>query len=308
MKVLGFISALCLLFPAVTAAKVGFGDMVIKKSETVWFVVSFGGDIRVDGDVDRSVMSFGGDIIVSGGGKVGKNAVSLTGDIIVETDGVVDNRVVSLGGDIIVAPGGKVKGEHSTRRSWRYFMPTRIFNRDFSGMFSSLFGGPLFGSPQKAVAVAFFILRVVFWIVLAVITTMLFPGTVHRLSRVAEFDLPHAILAGFLCMVMIPFTLFALIITIAGIPLIPFAFLALFLVYYIGSVGIAIWIGRVIPEAATRSMTANAVLGVIIINAVKLIPVGGLLVSILLSSSAFGVVFITLFSRRLGRDYTATFI
>jgi len=75
------------------ASKVSFGrDVHVEAGDRVDEVVAFGGEVRVDGQVDGDAVSFGGDVRVGASGQVHGDAVS-------------------FGGQVTVSPGGKIGGE-----------------------------------------------------------------------------------------------------------------------------------------------------------------------------------------------------
>ena len=72
----------------------------------------------------------------------------------------------------------------------------------------------------------------------------------------------------------------------------------LFLSYIFGSVGIALWVGRIIPESEGRSIIINVLLGVLVVGLVKNIPIIGFIVGLAFAASSFGVVVLTRFTTR----------
>ena len=74
---------------------------------------------------------------------------------------------------------------------------------------------------------------------------------------------------------------------------------ALFIVYLFGSVGLALWVGRIIPESEGRSLMVNVLLGVIIICIVKHIPIIGFVVGIAFCAASFGIVLLSRSSMKI---------
>ena len=71
------------------------------------------------------------------------------------------------------------------------------------------------------------------------------------------------------------------------------AAMILFFVYLLGSVGIALWVGRIIPESESRSQLVNVLLGVLVIGIAKHIPVAGIAITIAVLASSFGAVLLS---------------
>ena len=70
----------------------------------------------------------------------------------------------------------------------------------------------------------------------------------------------------------------------------PLALVALVGVYLFGATGIALWVGRIVPEADTRSMLTNVALGVLVIELLKAIPGLGFVAGIGFGVASIGVV------------------
>jgi len=86
-----------------------------------------------------------------------------------------------------------------------------------------------------------------------------------------------------------------LVITILGIPLVPLLIVVIIVGYIFGSAGLALWVGRIIPESEGRTMMVNVLLGVLAIGIVKQLPIIGAIVGIFMWSAALGVVILTRF-------------
>jgi hypothetical protein len=83
--------------------------IVVLPDETRDNVVSFGGDIDVQGRVRKSVLAFGGSITISG--EVGDAVVGFGSRIALKETAVVKGDLVILGGSVEKAPGSRVDGD-----------------------------------------------------------------------------------------------------------------------------------------------------------------------------------------------------
>ncbi len=295
-----------MLFPATLSfCEVTFGkEVIVEHGETVKNAISFGQNVRVYGTVKKDAVSFGGNVIVESGGKVKSDAVSIGGNVIVKNNGEIRKNAVSVGGRVDVSYGGVVRGD---RIKTGNFTPGLIFShvvphapgRMMSNIARTLFLGPLmgvFGAIGVIIGIVFIIIKMIISFAIAALVTYLFPAHVSHMADYVQAEFPKALLFGLVILIVIPFLVLSLIITLIGIPLIPFVLVALFFVYIFGSVGIALWAGRIIPESEGRSQMANVLLGVLAIGILKNIPFIGLFVGIALCASSFGLVMLTRFA------------
>jgi len=299
---------LCMLSPLRSSGDTNFGGKtVVEKGRTVEEAVSLGGDVIVYGTVEEDAVSFGGDTVVAGSGEVKGDAVSIGGKIKVRRGGRVRGDAVCLGGEVDLEPGGIIEGDivdfNGSRipRAMRHALPRGLDTAP--GVAKRLLMGPflgLFGAFGFAFGLAALLVRLLLSFCVAALVTYIFPGSVSRMAEYLEEDFPKALLFGLVVLVTVPFMLLFFVVTIVGIPLVPLAVVLLFFIYLFGSVGIALWIGRIIPESEGRSLMVNVLLGVLVVGIVKNIPVVGTIIGVLLGAAAFGVV---LLSRSPGGSY-----
>ncbi len=294
-----------ILFPVESQCKVNFGkEVIVSEGTTVDEAVSFGNDVHVYGTVTDDAVSIGGNVIVESGGKVKGDAVSIGGDVKVKVGGTVKGDTVSLGGDIDVENGAVVSGDRvDTNKIKGSSMMKYIFPHSFTILGSvvakNIFLGPLVGITHAAgfmIGIIILLLKLSVSFAIAALLTYFFPEGVSRMANYLKEDFPKALLLGIVTIIVIPFLVLFLIVTIIGIPLVPLFLVLLFFVYLFGSVGIALWIGRIIPESEGRSLMVNVLLGVLAIGIFKYIPIIGLIVGLAFYSASFGVVILTRFA------------
>ena len=75
--------------------------------------------------------------------------------------------------------------------------------------------------------------------------------------------------------------------------MIPLVLVMLFFIYLFGSVGVALWVGYIIPESAGRSLMVNVLLGVVVVSVFKHLPIIGFIMWIIVSATSFGVVLLS---------------
>ena len=288
--------------PSGALARVNFGQkVIIDDGITTNDAVSFGHDVIVYGMVTSDAVSFGGDVTVEPGGQIKGDAVSIGGDIFIKEGGVIHGDAVSLGGEVNVSPGGILLGEKVSKDR---LAGTRILKNiipySLAGLGSliakNIFLGPfigIFGSAGFLIGIVFLLIKLVISFAIAALINYFFPGKVLRMGDYVQEDFPKALFFGIAILILVPFILLFLIISLIGIPLVPLVLVILFFVYLLGSVGIALWVGRIIPESENRSQLINVLLGVLVIGIAKHIPVAGIFITIAVLASSFGALLLS---------------
>ncbi len=273
-------------------------DVIVGPEERVDSAVSLGGDIVVRGRVDDDVVGIGGDVVVESGGQVRGDVVSLGGDIRIEEGGLVRGDAVGLGGEVRVDPGGILLGkavkEATARRFFKHLSPGAVisFLRDpigpfaagwpFKGIFKTPFGFGGWGGGT--------LLRMLLSVLIALFIGYVFGDGVNRMAWYAEHNLPWALLTGMVAVVLLPFVALALIITIIGIPVVVILAFVLAAAYLYGATAISLWVGRIIPEAPYRPFLLNILIGTVVVQVLRAIPVAGFIFGFVYGVAALGVV------------------
>jgi cytoskeletal protein CcmA (bactofilin family) len=246
--------------------------------------VLFGGTISVDGEVDGSVAAMGGTV------SVGPSAV-IHGDLI------------RFGAVVSIDDAATIEGEVVSEQTfdipsldWRYMRPTFIPFRMWSYTVSPVF------------SVLWFTARVLLMAALAVLVVMFWPEPTRRVARaIVEQPLPSGGI-GMLTVIVVPFLLLGLAITICLIPvsalgLVVFGAAALF-----GVVAAGLEVGQRIALMFRWELhpAAAAGLGTLVLSIVlggfselPCIGVFGWLAVFLVASLGVGAVVLTRFGSRL---------
>lgn len=292
------IPALLVSLPVTSPAQVVLGsDVVVEAGKTVEKAVSIGGTVTIYGTVTDDAVSLGDNVIIEKSGRVKGNAVSIGGDVSLKDSSSVDGDAVSVGGLVNIAPAAVLGG--------KIVKPHMNFDNHFNfcdGFLRMLFFGPFSGALGMfgtALLLFFFIARVLFLLACAMLMYMVVPERVTVIAQSLRVSFGPAILYGFIALFLLPFFFLFQLISIIGIPLIPLTGLILFLLYLFGAAGVALWVGRLIPGAASRSGMVNVVLGVLVISLLRLIPGVGFLMGLVLVSVSFGIIIITRIGSRI---------
>lgn len=294
------IIVLFLASPFSSTASVSFGEeVVVEAGKTVNEAVSIGENVYVSGTVRNAAVSIGGNIYVRQGGLVEGDAVSLGGNVYVRENGRIQKNSVTIGGSTIADFGGVVEGELVTLPS------AQILASACEGFGDVLLTGVkifilgpiigIFGLFGIILGLVFAVLKLALFLAIAAFVTYLFPRQVSVMSEFVREDFWRCFFLGLVVIVVVPFLFVALIITILGIPLIPAFMVFLFVANLYGSVGVALWVGKLIPESATRPDLWNVMIGALFLSVIKVIPLVGFLSKIAIIAVSFGVVLFTRF-------------
>ena len=303
------VTGLLLILSGTASADFEFGDkLVIEADDTVNEAVCFGNDVYVYGTVKRDAVAIGGDVVVESGGTVKGDVVALGGEIKVKNNGTIGKDAVSIGGKISVDYGGEILGEKVDLSGIpipfdKLGIPalcdiSQSAGDVLSGIGKTIFFGPFISFEGIVVIVIITILLVMklfFKCAIAAFITYLAPQHVRNMAECIRTNPFVTLLAGIVTMIIMPFLILLLLVSIIGIPLTPLVIILMVVGYFFGSVGVALWAGQILPLSDKRSDMHNALLGVMAIGLVRFIPIVGFLAGVITSSFAVGVVVITRF-------------
>ena len=232
------------------------GSVAVEEGETVnGDVVAIGGSVRVDGTVS-------GDAVAIGGGlRLGPHA-EVEGDVVTLGGALSRDPGARIGGGIVDIPIGNFD---FGQLRWRRFP----FGR---ALLPAL---PFFGAAAGLLALLGTLMRVFVLSILASIVLLVGRDYVERVSARAALEPPKAgavgVLAQLLFVPLLVATIVVLVITLIGIPLlvlIPFALLALAVVFLVGFTAVAYWVGRLVSAKLAwhdENPYIAAVLGILLL-------------------------------------------
>ncbi|MFB6287125.1 MAG: hypothetical protein ABEK03_11195, partial [Candidatus Bipolaricaulia bacterium] len=264
-----------------------FGEGVaLGPNERTDNIVVFGGDVAVMGDVRQNVVVIGGDVRVSG--RVGDAVVSVGQDVVLEASAVVNGDVVSVGGNVRRAANAVVNGDVTVvawsglGESWEEVVGFGVLA--FLGL--SLWG-----------FVAWLIVMfVIGWLLLS-----LLPKPMERHMDAFRTSPMHTLGWGVLAFLLFVPLMVVLIFTVLGIALIPLLVLAYVYAGIVGVVVSALLLGHKLSDPLKRehiSPVAALAIGLVILGLIRLIPVLGAIVTLVLWLFGFGIVLGTRFGTR----------
>ena len=240
------------------------GFLIVPSERTVGSAVLFNGTATVDGTVEESLVVFNGDVVVNG--TVRRDVVVFNGEVRIASGAVVGGDLVSRSTPV-VDEGATVRGQQR-QVSWE------------------------FDAADVGIAS-----RMVWWIgysvstlVLGLILLVLAPALDPAVTAVARARMGAAFGFGALIFFGLPIVAVLAIVTVVGIPLGLFLFLAFALVYTVAYVIGAHAIGRLVVKPPTSRYVAFLA-GIAIVRLLALIPVVGGLTWFVVTLFGFGVAF-----------------
>jgi len=263
-------------------------DIVVEEGETQDNVMSWGGEIRIKGNVTDSVINFGGTIIVEG--RVGETIVGFGSEIILRSTARIEGDVISLGGTLDKDPGSIIDGDtiyFSTSDEVAKFLKEGIVG--------------VLGFSLLPLLLIFKLITLVIWFILAIILVAIFPKQITFASdQIQKSFWPifgTGILSIFIFTSLIIFSVFLSFILI-GIPIL-LALIAVGVVikifgrvvvfYFMGD-----WIFKAFGGKKVSALFA-VFLGLFLFGLIGFIPVIGSVLSFVLSIIGWGVVIRTKF-------------
>ena len=231
--------------PAVSSgSRVRFGGPVtVGKDEVAEEVVTIGGGVHIDGEVNRDVSAVGGSVRVNG--RVGGSVTAVGGSVHLGPHSEVMGDVRAVGGTVVRAPGAVVHGSLSDVSKLRPFGGTDIDIDDGHLLLAPLVGRSLH---------MFWSLATLLLLLLAVtLVVLLGPNALEQVRARVAGEPWTTLGAGLLGQVLTGPALAALvvvlIISIVGcllLALVPFLIIGLLIATLVGFAGVAYQVGRVL--------------------------------------------------------------
>lgn len=247
-------------------------------------IITLGGDVTILGKVSETVIATGGEVRISG--EVKESVIAVGEDVILEAGAVIGGDVVSVGGEVELDPAAVVQGEIKGEEYW-----SRLAEGwDEAGRFGARFlaGRSWFG----------FIAGLIASLVIGLISAHFLPGQMQNQSEAIGRAPLQVFGWGILAAIIFIPLCILLGITILGIPLIPFLMLAYIYAGFVGLIACSLLLGKNLAAGlrlGSPGMIGSLVIGIVVIALVRLIPVLGEIVTVIVVLLGFGAVVITRF-------------
>jgi len=261
-------------------------EIIVAKGESQKNVVALNSRVVVEGQVRENVVAFGGEVLVSG--EVGKSVVCFGSRVVIKSTAVISEDLVVLGGSLEKEPGCSI-GQDTV------FIPTGAkFTREvfLKGIFFQL----------GTIILALKLISLFFGLLLTIFVAGIFPRQVYFAAGKIRTDFWPLLGIGFLAMIIYAGLIMLsalLIFVIIGIPLLFLLLMAGIVIKVFGGTAFSYFFGesflRALGVKKMPSIIWTAVIGLVVVAFLGLIPIAGLIFSLVVSLAGFGVALRTRF-------------
>ncbi len=275
-------------------------DFVLPAGEEVDDVVVVGGDVVIEGTVRGDLACVFGDARLGSDARVAGDLAVVWGSLTVDPGAEVEGDMVTIGGSTIAPPGFTAGGDQAT-----------LFDFAPGGFLASagtwVQDGLLWGRPlAPALAWSWLVFLVVALSYLGL--NIVFEQPVRACAEVLDSKPLTACLVGLLVLLLLGPVTGLLAVSLVGLPVIPFLYLALFLVGIFGRVSVFRWIGsRIRPEGPAGGVvaaTGSLLIGMAAACLAYMVPVLGMVAWTTVGVIGLGAGAATVFAG-LRREYPA---
>lgn len=259
-------------------------DITIAENEEQDNVISFGGNVVIEGKVSESVVTFGGEVTISG--EVGELVLGFGSNITLKSTAIIRGDVVSLGGKLEKEEGCLIQGDTVYFKGFEDF--TKFFGKGFTGALIPLI-------------IFFKLISVFITFLLALLITALFPRQITLASSQVRNSFWPVVGTGLLSIIAyIGLVIFATLLSfiLIGIPILIALIIIGIVVKLFGRVVLFYFLGDSLIRAFGKdkvSVFGGMILGFILVSVVSFIPLFGGLFTFCLSIIGWGVVIRTKF-------------
>ncbi len=259
-------------------------DIYIAEDEEQDNVISFGGNVVIEGKVRESVITFGGEVTISG--EVGELVLGFGSEITLKSTAVIGCDVVSLGGTLEKEPGCIIQGD-------------TVYFKGFEDLTEFL--GPGFTGALIPLIIFFKLVSVFITFLLALLITALFPRQITFAStQIRNSFWPIAGTGLLSIIVYVGLVIFATLLSfvLIGIPILIALIIIGIVIKLFGRVVLFYFFGDSLIRAFGKgkaSVFGGMILGFILVSFISFIPILGGLFTFCLSIIGWGVVIRTKF-------------
>ncbi|MEZ5274828.1 MAG: RDD family protein [Opitutaceae bacterium] len=272
-----------------------FDDAVVQANEVASDFVVVIGDGRVDGMVKGDAVVVLGNATVNG--QVQGDLVNVMGTAVLGPQAVVNGEVVVIGGKLIKADGAAIKGA-TTQVS---FLPS-FRDGQFEWLSIWIHKGLLMGRPLPHDQGWAWITAGIL-LLIALVIALVFRRAIDATVAVLEHRPAAALLTGLLVCILSGPLFFLLLVSVIGIPIIPFLIIGVKIAAVFGIIALYRHAGQ---QFGLRSMPALAlVVGGIVFTLLYAVPVVGLLTLLVASILGTGATCLAMV-QGLRRESTGT--
>ena len=248
-------------------------------------VVAVFGDTHITGSVEEDVVAVFGDLYVNG--SVGSEAVAVMGDVTVGPNAVIEGDVTSVGGTVTVDPAAVIRGKIEQ-------VSAEPLGSIAEGFLPWIKQGLLLGRPLAFEPGFGWAWRIaLFFLIVYVIIGLVFPKQLTDCAQTFEGGVGESLLAGLLTVLLLPLVGLTLLVSVVGIPVLPFLWIGLFVGTMFGKAAVLAALGRRLTGLINVGPFNHVAVAVLIGGAIVLVlyatPVLGFISYMLLRLLGLGV-------------------
>jgi hypothetical protein len=294
LALFGLIALAPLAAPAAARAAVSSQKEIhVAPGETSEAILSFGGNVLVEGQVRGDVVVIGGSITIAG--DVDQSVVGIGSHIVVKSTARIVKDLAALGGTLEKEPGCTIGGDTT------YFQTREIGERLFRD--GHLFRGA-FSLSLIPLILAIKLAMIFLWLIVAVIGAALFPKPIAYAAGELRKHFWPAFGIGLLAIMV--FTMFVFIaallsIILIGIPIALALGVAGFIIKIFGRLAVFYFLGAAALGAARGrnvSVMGGVLMGLVIFSLAGFVPVLGFLFTFVMNAAGWGIALRTKFGSR----------
>jgi hypothetical protein len=259
-------------------------DIYVAEDEEQDNVISFGGNVVIEGKVRESVVTFGGEVTISG--EVGELVLGFGSNITLKSSAVIGGDVVSLGGTLEKEPGCLIQED-------------TVYFKGFEDLTDFL--GEGFTGALIPMIIFFKLVSVFITFLLALLITALFPRQITLASTQIRNSFWPVVGTGLLSIIAyVGLVIFATLLSfvLIGIPILIALIIIGIIIKLFGRVVLFYFFGDSLIRAFGKgkaSVFGGMILGFILVSFISFIPIFGGLLTLCLSIIGWGVVIRTKF-------------
>jgi hypothetical protein len=219
-------------------------------------LVVFGGNVTVEesSTVNGDMVVFGGN--VTSNGTVNGNLVALGGIVFLGDEALVQGDLSVVGSSLEQSPGAVITGSIITEENIPF-----EFELPANGLFEGDFPIPMFNQ-LPFVSASWFFFRILIWTGLAILIGLFIQDQAVVINRAAFGEPVMSFVVGLGVVVVAPFVLLALLVTILLSPVSLVGVFALIAAWVVGLVSLSIEVGRKLVQALNQTLPVPLLAGI----------------------------------------------
>lgn len=261
--------------------------LVIRKNETYSNnIVSFGGEIEINGKLEESIILIGGHLQLAG--EVKKDVICIATQVDIQKSGFVKGELMVIGGKLIRHPESRIVGE---------FL---YFRFDLKKIENTLM--PILSDARTIPFIK--AIRIILWFIITLVVFALIPQKITQAEEIFEKNTLKVGLTGLLAIFSFIFLLFLAIVLffiIIGVPLLLLLIMAYLIIFVFGRTVIFYFLGISVSRIIKVRNVTPAVfilIGVFLYAVINFLPVLGPFMSIVLNIMEIGIGVAFFFRKR----------